>query len=37
MYDGRIVGNVEPDRVSQAELGLMMTGAVHSDTAVEHR
>ncbi len=37
MYDGRIVGNVEPDQVSQSELGLMMTGAVHSDAAVEHR
>jgi simple sugar transport system ATP-binding protein len=37
MYDGHIVGEVEPDRVSPAELGLMMTGAIHSRTAVEHR
>ncbi|MGQ9897450.1 MAG: ABC transporter ATP-binding protein [Acidobacteriota bacterium] len=37
MYDGRIVGEVEPNKVSQSELGLMMTGAVHSSTAVGHR
>jgi ABC-type uncharacterized transport system ATPase subunit len=28
MYQGRIVGKVDPQRVSQEEIGLMMTGGI---------
>jgi len=38
MYQGRIVGEVDPHRVAQEEIGLMMTGGKKSwrDFPVSH-